>query len=378
MLKASRWLVLSTIVLAGCGLIPTASEPTRPPAAPAGTSTAAPASGPASPPASATASKPAVPPSPSPSPSPSPIPRVTLRIGTSPSLGGWILDVAEERGYLAAQGIVLDRKSAEPGAATVAEDVDKRERDVGVVTTDRLIQVGKNGQGLVMVAGLINKSPHTLIGGRDVPDFAALKGSPIGHLDARSASAALLKRMLKAKNVPENEAPLLTFPDPGVVGAAITNGTVGASLVDPVRFGRLRGSGFPLLAEASEVARDFQAEGLVVRPEWARQNEDLLVRLLRATIQAERWMTMPQNKPAAVDIMAKTMGIAVTEAAIVYEQFVDKLAAIPGEADIDQAGVRGVVELLGEIDAAGNPRPDPARLTDTTYLQRAKASAPRP
>ena len=53
-------------------------------------------------------------------------------------------------------------------------------------------------------------------------------------------------------------------------------------------------------AEASEVAKDFQAEGLVVRPDWARQNEDLLTRLLRATIQAERWVATPANKQAAM------------------------------------------------------------------------------
>lgn len=380
MLKATRWLVLSMVLLAGCGLVPTGTEPTRPATAPAGPSTPAKPGAPAgatsaSPSAASPASVPK--PSPSPSPSPSPIPRVSVRIGTSSSLGGWVLDVAERQGFLAGQGINLDRKEADPGSSVVAEDVEKRERDVGVVTTDRLIQVGKNGQGLVMVAGLVNKATHTLIAARDVPDFGALKGKPIGHLDAKSASAAILKRILKAKGIPESETPLLTFPDPGVVGAAVANGTVGAALVDPPRAGRLRISGFTALIEASEVAKDFQAEGLVVRPEWARQNEDLLTRLIRATIMAERWITTPSNKPAAVEQLARSLGITATEAALVYEQYVDKLGAIPREGDVDQAGVRGVLELLAEVDAAGSPRPDPARLTDTTYLQRAKSSLPR-
>jgi ABC-type nitrate/sulfonate/bicarbonate transport system substrate-binding protein len=305
------------------------------------------------------------------------VPRTTVRIGTSSSLGGWILDVAEQQGFLAGQAINLDRKEADPGSSAIAEDLDKRERDIGVVTTDRLIQVGKNGQGLVMIAGLVNKATHTLIAARDVPDFGALKGKPIGHLDAKSASAAIVKRILKAKNISENDSPLLTFPDPGVVGAAVANGTVGASLVDPPRAGRLRISGFTALIEANEVAKDFQAEGLVVRPEWARQNEDLVTRFIRATIQAERWITTPSNKPAAVEQLARSLGITVTEAAQVYEQYLDKLGAIPREGDIDQAGVRGILDLLAEIDAAGNPRPDPARLADTTWLQRATTTAPR-
>jgi ABC-type nitrate/sulfonate/bicarbonate transport system substrate-binding protein len=285
--------------------------------------------------------------------------------------------VAEQQGFLAAQSVSLDRKEADPGSAAIAKDLDRRERDVGVVTTDRLVQLGKNGQGLVMIAGLVNKATHTFIAARDVPDFGALKGKPIGHLDAKSASAAIVKRILKAKGIPESETPLLTFPDNGVVGAAVANGTVGASLVDPPRAVQLQISGFKALIEASEVAQWYQAEGIVVRPEWARQNQDVLIRLVRAAIMAERWITMPSNKPAAVEQLARSLGVTTTEAATVYEQYVDRQGAIPREGDIDQAGVRGVVDLLGEVDAAGSPRPDPARLTDTTYLERAKTSLPR-
>jgi ABC-type nitrate/sulfonate/bicarbonate transport system substrate-binding protein len=372
-LKPLRWLVLSLVLVAGCGTIPAASLPT-PAANP-------PASSPATKPVGQAPASPAAPlspvPSPSPSPSPSPTPRTTVRLGTTSSLGGWVLDVAEKQGMLTAQGIILDRKESDPGSAVGAEQVDTRETDIGVVSTDRLVQAGRNGQALVMVAGLVNKSTHTLIAARDVQDFAGLKGKPVGHLDAKSASAAILKRMLKAKNIAEADAPLLTFPDPGVVGAAVANGTVGASLVDPARAGRLRNSGFKVLAEANDVVQDFQAEGLVVRPEWARQNEDTLVRVLRATVLAERWIMTPSNKPAAVEQLARSLSIEPPEAIIVYAQYVEKLSAIPREGDMDPAGVRGVVELLAEIDAAGSPRPDPARLTDTTYLQRAKGTLPR-
>jgi ABC-type nitrate/sulfonate/bicarbonate transport system substrate-binding protein len=376
-LKVLRWLLPLTLLLAGCGLLPTGASPTQsaatpgdPPAKPAAGAPTASGAAPAGTPGAAPTVAP--PPTPSPSPSPTPIPKTTVRVGTSSSLGGWVLEVAEQQGYFAANGIVLDRKEADPGSSTLAEDVEKRERDIAVVTTDRLIQVGKNGQSLVMIAGLVNKPTYSLIAARDVGDFGALKGKPVGYLDETSASAAILKRMLKAKGISENDSRLIAFPDPGVVGAAVANGTVGASLVDPARAGRLQANGFDVLMESNEVAKDFQAEGLVVRPDWARQNEDVLMRFLRATVQAERWITTPANKPAAIDLLARSLGVNNQEATIVYEQYVEKLAAIPPEGDIDQAGVRGVIDLLGEIGQAGDPRPDPARLTDTTLLQRTR------
>lgn len=300
-----------------------------------------------------------------------------VRLGTTASFGGWVMDVAEQQGFMASQNIALDRKQHDPGTTVLAEDVDKRERDIAVATTDRLVQVGKNGQALVMVAGLVNKAAYALIASRDVNDFAGLKGKPLAQLDAKSASAAIVKRILRARTIPEPDVPILSFPDPGVVGAAVANGTAGAALVDPVRASRLRGQGFKVLVEASEIVKDFQHEGLVVRPEWARQNEDLLVRFIRATLLAERWIATPQNKQAALASLAKSLGITEAEARTIFETYVEAQAVIPREGDIDQAGVRGVVDLLGEIDAAGNPKPEPTRLADTTLLQRAKASLPR-
>jgi len=297
---------------------------------------------------------------------------VIVKIGTSTSLGGWIVDIADQQGYFGAMNIIMERHETDPGSSASAENVEKRESDIAVVTTDRLVQQGKNGQSLVMVAGLVNKAIHTLVAARDVDDFGGLKGKPMGYLDEKSASAAILKRMMKAKGISEASSRPITFPDPGVVGAAVANGTVGASLVDVARSSRLQANGFTVLMNASEVAKDFQAEGLVVRPDWARQNEDLLTRLIRATVQAERWATNPANKQPAIAQLARSLGVSESEATVAYEQYVEKLGVISAQGDVDQAGVRGVVDLLTEIDAAGDPKPDPVKLVDTTLLQRAR------
>jgi hypothetical protein len=93
---------------------------------------------------------------------------------------------------------------------------------------------------------------------------------------------------------------------------------------------------------------------------------------------AERWITTPANRPAAVEQLARSLGISTAEATIVYEQYVEKLGAIPREGDIDQAGVRGVIDVLADVGAAPDPRPEPARLTDTTLLQRVRGIVSQP
>src|SRR5438552_3562058 len=77
-LKVLRWLLPLTLLLAGCGLLPTGTSPTQPAAPPAGPTTGPAAGAPTAagaPPAGTGGSVPAAsPPPPSPSPSPSPTP----------------------------------------------------------------------------------------------------------------------------------------------------------------------------------------------------------------------------------------------------------------------------------------------------------------
>jgi len=93
---------------------------------------------------------------------------------------------------------------------------------------------------------------------------------------------------------------------------------------------------------------------------------------------AERWITTPANHDPAIAVLADTLHVTSPEAAQVYDQYVEKSPSIPPQGDIDQAGVRAVGEMLGEIGVLKPPLPDPARLTDTTFLQRARGGAPAP
>jgi len=300
-----------------------------------------------------------------------------VKLVSAQTLGGWVLDVAERQGFLASQGLALDKVVEDPGESKAAGDLAGRTRDVGVVATDRFIREAKEGQALVMVGGLVNRVTMSLFAARDVGDIAGLKGRPVGYRDPQDATAAVLKRVLKAKGLGDKDVELIAFPDPGVVAAAAANGTVGASWVGPAQAARLRTSGFQWIGEGTDVVRDYQAEGIVVRPDWARQNEDTLVRLLRSMLLAQRWLATPANRDAAIATLGSTLRVNNQEAGTIFDQYVDKGQVIPREGDIDQAGVRGVADLLAEIDVIKPPLPDPVRLTDTTYLQRAKSSLPR-
>jgi NitT/TauT family transport system substrate-binding protein len=287
-----------------------------------------------------------------------------------PSLGTWQIDVAERKGFFQQQRLAVERVQDEHGKAT--EALDARDRDIGLVAVDAVVRAVRDGQGLVMVAGAVNRAAYSLIAARDLEQPADLKGKIVAVRDTEDATAAILKRMLRARGLADADYRLIGFDDPGLRGAAIANGTVGAALVDPPQAARLEAGGFKSFGHAFETVEEYQAEAFVIRSDWGRQNEERLVRFLRAIVQAERWIYAPSNKQEAIDILASTFKLSAVEAGRLYEQYVEKVPAVPKAGELEEAGVRVVTELLDEVDAIDPPLPDPASLIDTSYVTKAR------
>ena len=55
-----------------------------------------------------------------------------------------------------------------------------------------------------------------------------------------------------------------------------------------------------------------------------------------------------------------------------YELLVEKAQAIPRNGEVNAAGVRTVVDFLIEADGLKRPGPDPARLIDSTALEKGR------
>ena len=91
-----------------------------------------------------------------------------------------------------------------------------------------------------MVGGAVNRAAFSLVAAKDVQDLAGLKGRPIGVRDPEDPSGPILRRLMRALGLADPEYRVVPFPDPGVRGAAIANGTVGASFVEPSQAARLK------------------------------------------------------------------------------------------------------------------------------------------
>ena len=286
-----------------------------------------------------------------------------------PSLGTWQIDVAERKGFFQQQRLDVERVQDEHGKAT--EALDARNRDISLVPVDAVVRAVRDGQGLVMVAGAVNRAAHSLIAARDFEQPADLKGKICGpghrRRHRRDPQADAEGPRTGRRRLPSDR---LRRSRPA--GCGDSERDVGAALVDPPQAARLDASGFKSFGSAFETVEDYQAEAFVIRSDWGRQNEERAVRFLRAIVQAERWIYTPSNKLEAIDILASTFKLSAVEAGRVYEQYVEKLPAVPKAR---RAGGGRRPRRHGAFGQGGRHRPappDPASLIDTSYVTKAR------
>ena len=300
-----------------------------------------------------------------------------MKVVSGQTLGGWVLDVADKQGFLAAQGISLDRSVEDPGSNSAAGDVASRARDVGFLPTDRFMREAKEGQALVMVAGLVNKVTLSLIAARDVPGHRFSQGPADRLPRPRRRQRGSGEALPEGAQFRRQGRAVGRVSRPGCRrgrrserhGRCVIRGAAAGCETPHYRLpvdrrGRRCGEGL-------SGGRDHRAPGL------GAPERGYAAPAAPGGVAGRTLVTTPGNHDAAVQILAGTLHITNGEAAQVYDQYVTSLPAIPKEGDVDQVGVRAVAELLGEIGVLKAPLPDPVRLTDTTFLQKAKATVPR-
>ena len=69
---------------------------------------------------------------------------------------------------------------------------------------------------------------------------------------------------------------------------------------------------------------EYQAEALTVTQDWARLNEEGLVRFLKAVVEADAWLYDAKNKSEAAAILAEFTRATPDDGLKSYELLVEK------------------------------------------------------
>jgi ABC-type nitrate/sulfonate/bicarbonate transport system substrate-binding protein len=296
----------------------------------------------------------------------------TVRLGTgAPVVDYWPMFIAQELGIFGRHGLAVELISFE-NPATAIQALATNAVDVATVSTDLAINAVERGVPLVSVAGVYNKATYSLVAAKDIASIAELRSKTLAVSDLKDATTLLLRKMLKGHGLRDGDYDVVPVGGSGRRAAAISSGqAAGALLGLPVNF-TLESEGYPSLGFTSDVLPEYQFDSVHVMRPWARANGPTLVRLLRALLEATRWLYDPAHRDGAIAILAARFKTPAEIAGRTYDVAVTRLQAFPKEGELSAEGFTAVLETMAELELIGQPVPGAAKYVDLSYLTLAR------
>jgi NitT/TauT family transport system substrate-binding protein len=281
----------------------------------------------------------------------------------------WDVFQAQTNGYFKAEGLDVESTRFDVTSQTVTALVTGAVNIVSV-TPDVAMLATIKGQGdVVIVSNEVRLPTWDLLVQPDVKTYADLKGKVLGVSQLQSASTLNLRQLLRKNGLKDNEYNILQVGGSSKRYAALQSKQIAATLItEPVNFEAMD-AGYRKLGgvyEASVVPSVVYA----VTRSWARANDKVLVALLRAVYKAQDFINNTKNKKEAVDLMVDLSKAQRASVEKTYDKYVADLK-VYNRGDISADVIKKTLEDMVEIEAISKPIPDPNKMLDLSFRQKA-------
>ena len=244
------------------------------------------------------------------------------------------------------------------------------EIQIGVGSPEHVVHNVEKGGPLVMIGGNVNKLTHHLIVQPEIKKVEDLRGKIIGVSALTGGTSSLFIDILDRAGLKQGDYTIIAA---GVVPPRhikLQNREIDAGMqTDPHNY-LAEDAGFTNLGPVSQWIPYFIFNSINARADWAEANADVVVRFLKATIRASRWMF--DDREAAIDLAAEWMNIDRRYAERAWEDHVGA-DAVPLDGHIKRPSVEMTLKMMQRdraIQLAADARPE--KYIDVTYLRAAQ------
>jgi ABC-type nitrate/sulfonate/bicarbonate transport system substrate-binding protein len=289
--------------------------------------------------------------------------RTVTYVYSGPTSYYWDTFAAKELGFFKEEGIdanlVLSDNVAQQTQMllTGAADMIGANAEVAIAAIEK-------GAQITMIAGQTAKQGFVFVARPEIKDWADLKGKLLGATQLQDASATMLIQLMKKHGVQRNEFDLVALGGTPNRFAALTNGAVAATLLSPPLDYKALSMGMRKLGYAYEAFGGPQVV-YTVQKDWAKKNEDTVVRFLRAAKRGMDWLYDGRNREKAADILVKSIGGTREDALLNYDDWVTNNKVLAEGLEVTPAGIKEFLDLRGSKD-------DPNKFLDLSYLRKAQ------
>jgi ABC-type nitrate/sulfonate/bicarbonate transport system substrate-binding protein len=291
----------------------------------------------------------------------------------------WPLWVAEEKGFFAKEGVEV-KVSPTPNSVYLVKNLVGGKFDLAFATFDNIVAYDE-GQGeepldrpadLVAILGGLSGGLR-LMANPEVKSFADLRGKKLA-VDAANTGFSLAMRQVLAQNgLKPGDYELEPLGGTGQRAEALMQNKIVATIITSPLDLAPRARGYPVLADLTDAIGPYQATLYMARREWARANEDQVVRFIRAMLAANAWLADPAHREEAVALYRKHLPQVPEPAA---QKAWDALLANPKEGlqkdgHIDMRGAENVLRIRSEYGEPKKELKDVSKYIDESYLRKA-------
>jgi ABC-type nitrate/sulfonate/bicarbonate transport system substrate-binding protein len=298
--------------------------------------------------------------------------RARVEVGRLPGAAfQWPLYAALDKGFFAAQA--LDPEEIQIGTPNdAARAIVSNSVNFAHFSVDAAIRAVEAGGDLVVVGSEIANPAFSLIVQPELRDYSQIKGKSLAVSTPKDGAAVVLRLMLRAKGLGENDYDFLPVgTTPNRYAAMKSRQADGAIMTQPLDFVAID-EGYHLLGRSTDVIQHFMFMSVSTNRTWAREQRPVTVRYVRGLAEAVGWLYNPANKDEAIDLLASRTNTERSAVARTYAVYIEEGKVVPERAQVPVEGLRAMLETMVELGDLPGPTVDPQRYIDLTYGQEAQ------
>ena len=285
--------------------------------------------------------------------------------------------IADKQGLFAKYGIEVENDNKK-NSDELRADLAAGKGDLAYLAVDNAVaMVELAHQDVVIVMGG-EGSQNELIAQPDIKSIGDLRGKTL-IVDAPNTAYALqMKKILLQNGMTAGKdyeiKPYGATPQ-RLVAMREHKDFAGSMLGPPVSL-VAKHEGFLSLGSVQQMIGPYQAAGFFTQRAWAKDHRELLVALLSACIEAQRWLLAPANKQKVIELLTGEYHLAPEIAAEDYELNIIRPGGFEKDAQLDLRGFENVLKLRAEVEGQWGGHPPAAeKYYDPSYYDAALAKS---
>jgi len=285
--------------------------------------------------------------------------------------------IAERQGFFAREGLDFklvpfvatgDRPSDRSALVASRDKFDMARMQLSVLMEPE----GRfKGTNYVAVAAVVNNPAYFLVARPEIKTFADLKGKVLTEPAPTDPITLTGRKLMEMHGLKDGEVEIRHIAGSlGRVDCIKSGACAAASLSQPQVFAAFD-AGFHTLGMHIDTGRLLYVVDIVDR-DWAAAHPDLVVKYIKATAAADRFIHDPANREevvkAAIEITAQPEARAREMLAYFWD---DKNDVLPKQGEIGLDRVNALMALFGKYGILPTPLPPPERYVDVRYAKMA-------